>query len=309
MASDASTSPEPLIEGEVTALEAEFDSTGTYTVIRGYDQAHRLFRGRRTETYIQSTASDVATKVAQRAGLAVGKIESTSTVFDHLSQGGVTDWEFLESLAKQIGYEIAVKDGKFDFRKPQKADTAPAGGKAAAENPLVLRLGTDLLRFRVADHRRRTGQGGAGQGLGSRAEEGVRRDLAGQDDQRGAADDHPGDIAEKFGDPVYVASDVAYRTQAEVDGAAAAIAEQIAGAFAEFEGVARGNPKLYAGAAISIDNVGAPFDGKYTITTSHHRYDPIDRLHHVVLGDRSAGTQPVRADLRRRRRPDRVRAR
>ncbi len=74
---------------------------------------------------------------------------------------------------------------------------------------------------------------------------------------------------------MYVASDVAYRTQAEVDGAAAAIAEQIAGAFAEFEGVARGNPKLHAGAAISIDNVGAPFDGKYTITTSHHRYDPI----------------------------------
>ena len=29
------------------------------------------------------------------------------------------------------------------------------------------------------------------------------------------------------------------------------------------------------GAAISIDNVGAPFDGKYTITSSHHRYDPI----------------------------------
>src|SRR4051812_20089026 len=148
VASDASVAPEPLIEGDVTALEAEFDSTGTYTVIRGYDQAHRLFRGRRTESYTQSTASDVATKVAQRAGLKVGTIESTSTVFDHLSQGGVTDWEFLNSLANEIGYEIAVKDGKFDFRKPQKADTAPEGGKTAGENPLVLRLGTDLLRFR-----------------------------------------------------------------------------------------------------------------------------------------------------------------
>src|SRR5262249_49156354 len=43
--------------------------------------------------------------------------------------------------------------------------------------------------------------------------------------------------------------------------------------FAEFEGVARGNPKLRAGTAISIDNLGAPFDGKYTITTSRHRYE------------------------------------
>ena len=274
VASDASTSPEPLIEGEITALEAEFDSTGTYTVIRGYDQAHRLFRGRRTETYIQSTASDAATKVAQRAGLSVGKIESTSTVFDHLSQGGVTDWEFLESLAKQIGYEIAVKNGKLDFRKPQKADTAPAGGKAAAENPLVLRLGTDLLRFRALVTAAEQVKEVQARGWDLAQKKAFVATSPAKTTSAVLPTITPVDIAGKFNNPVYVASDVAYRTQAEVDGAAAAIAEQIAGAFAEFEGVARGNPKLFAGAAISIDNVGAPFDGKYTITSSRHRYDP-----------------------------------
>ena len=59
--------PEPLIAGEVTALEAEYDTGGTFTVIRGYDQTHRFFRGRRTESYQQMTASDIATKIAQRA--------------------------------------------------------------------------------------------------------------------------------------------------------------------------------------------------------------------------------------------------
>jgi phage protein D/phage baseplate assembly protein gpV len=275
VASDGSASPEALIQGEVTALEAEFDSTGTYTIIRGYDQAHRLFRGRRTETYTQSTASDVATKVAQRAGLSVGKVESTSTVFDHLSQAGVTDWEFLEGLAKQIGYEIAVKDGKFDFRKPQKADAAPAGGKAAAENPLVLRLGTDLLRFRSLITAAEQVKEVQARGWDLAQKKAFVATSPAKTTSAVLATINPADIAKKFGDPVYVASDVAYRTQAEVDGAAAAIAEQIAGAFAEFEGVARGNPKLFAGAAISIDNVGAPFDGKYTITTSHHRYEPI----------------------------------
>ena len=275
VATDASASPEPLIQGEVTALEAEFDSTGTYTVIRGYDQAHRLFRGRRTETYTQSTASDVATKVAQRAGLTVGKIESTSTVFDHLSQGGVTDWEFLESLARQIGYEIAVKDGKFDFRKPQKADAAPEGGQAAAENPLVLRLGTDLLRFRSLITAAEQVKEVQARGWDLAQKKAFVATAPARTTSAELATINPADIAREFGDAVYVASDVAYRTQAEVDGAAAAIAEQIAGAFAEFEGVARGNPKLHAGAAISVDNVGAPFDGKYTITTSHHRYDPL----------------------------------
>ena len=274
VATDGSNSPELLIQGEVTALEAEFDSTGTYTVIRGYDEAHRLFRGRKTESYTQSTASDVATKVAQRAGLTVGKVESTSTVFDHLSQGGVTDWEFLNSLANEIGYEIAVKDGKFDFRKPQKADTAPEGGKTAAENPLVLRLGTDLLRFRSLITAAEQVKEVQARGWDLAQKKALVATAPAKTTAAVLATYNPVDIAKKFGDPVYVATDVAFRSQAEVDTAAAAIAEQIAGAFAEFEGVARGNPKLHAGAAISVDNVGAPFDGKYTITSSHHRYDP-----------------------------------
>ena len=83
----------------------------------------------------------------------------------------------------------------------------------------------------------------------------------------------PTDLAKMFGDPVYVATDVPYRGQSEVDAAAKALAEQIAGASAEFEGIARGNPKIRAGSAITIDNLGAPFDGKYVVTSSRHVYD------------------------------------
>src|SRR5215468_9595569 len=139
--------PEQLIKGEVTALEAEFDAAGTFTIVRGYDHAHRLFRGTRTETYTQVTASDVVTTVAQRAGLQVGKIDSTSTVFDHLSQAAVTDWEFVNGLAREIGYEIAVRDGAVDFQKPPQAADAPAA-TGTTTNPLVLQQGRDLLRFR-----------------------------------------------------------------------------------------------------------------------------------------------------------------
>jgi phage protein D len=273
--SDATPGPQQLIEGEITALEAEYDATGTYTVIRGYDQANRLLRGRRTESYTQSTASDVATKVAQRAGLSIGEVESTSTVYEHLSQGGVTDWEFLDGLAREIGFEIVVKDGKFDFRKPKKADTAPEGGGGPEQqNPLVLRLGTDLLRFRSLITAAEQVKEVQARGWDLAQKKAFVATAPATTTSAVLAAYNPVDIAKKFGDPIYVATDVAYRSQAEVDTAAAAIAEQIAGAFAEFEGVARGNPKLHAGAAISVDNVGAPFDGKYTITSSHHRYDP-----------------------------------
>ncbi|WP_111765076.1 VgrG-related protein [Nakamurella deserti] len=274
--SDAATTPERLIEGEVTALEAEFDSTGTFTVIRGYDQAHRLFRGRRTESHLQCTASDVATTVAQRAGLRIGEVTATSTVFDHLSQAGVTDWEFLGGLAREIGFEVAVRDGRFYFRPPATAAAAPdPTGGGARRDPLVLRPGTDLVRFRS---------------VVTAAEQVREVEVRGWDLAQKRAliatapavttsavlpTVRPTDIAAVFGDPVHVATDTAYRTQSEVDTAAKALAEHIAGGFAEFEGVARGNPRLVAGAAVSIENVGEPFDGKYLVTSSRHRYDPL----------------------------------
>ena len=65
--------PTVLMSGEVTALEAEFDTAGTFTVIRGYDAAHRLFRGRRTEAYVQMTASDIARQVASARGYKSGR--------------------------------------------------------------------------------------------------------------------------------------------------------------------------------------------------------------------------------------------
>jgi phage protein D/phage baseplate assembly protein gpV len=272
--SKGSTTPEPLITAEVTALEAEFDATGTFTVVRGFDPAHRLFRGRRSETYMQVTASDVAKKVAQRAGLTLGTVDSTSTVFDHVSQGGVSDWEFLDGLAREVGYEVAVKDGKFEFRAPRPAQDAPAPQSQPTE-PLLLRQGTDLVRFRavvtsaeqVKEVQVRGWDVAAKKALVGTAPAKTR---AAQLTGSGVA---PTDLAKTFGDPVYVATDVPFRSQSEVDVAAKALSEQIAGASAEFEGTARGNPKISAGAAIAIDNLGAPFDGKYVVTTSRHSYD------------------------------------
>jgi len=264
--------PQKLVTAEVTALEAELDATGTFTTIRGLDPVHRLFRGRRTETYTQVTASDVAQKVAQRAGLKVGRIDSTTTVFEHVTQGGVSDWEFLDRLAREIGREVRVADGAFEFREPRPASEAPEPGASRAE-PLALRQGQDLLRFRsvvtsaqqvkevevrgwdVAEKRALVGTAPASS---------TGTELAGAS---------PAELAKAFGDPRYVASDVPYRSQAEVDAAAGALAEDIGSAFAELEGLARGNPAIHAGSAISIAGVGEPFDGRYVVTTTRHTYD------------------------------------
>ena len=103
VSSTETQTPEQLISAEVTSLEAEIGSPGSFTVIRGYDPAHRLFRGRHTKSYTQTTASDAVNQVAQRADLPSGEIKSSPTVFDHLGQFGQTDWEFLDAIAKRSG--------------------------------------------------------------------------------------------------------------------------------------------------------------------------------------------------------------
>src|SRR5262245_37084599 len=40
------TRSQPLITGEVTSIEAEYDALGGRAVVRGYDPSHRFHRGR-----------------------------------------------------------------------------------------------------------------------------------------------------------------------------------------------------------------------------------------------------------------------
>ena len=270
---DGAPAPTPLIEGEVTALESEFDAGGTFTVVRGYDQAHRLFRGRRTASYVQMTASDVAVQVARRAGLSVATVASTTTVYDHLGQAGETDWDFLARLARASGREVLVRAGSFSFTAPKAAADAPAAG-GTEPRPLVLQLGKDLLRLRSVLSSAQ--QAGTVEVRGW--DVATKKALTATAPARTTSADlptvTPAALAAAFGEAVHVATEVPFRSQAEVDEAARTLADSLAGTFAELEGVARGNPQVRAGAAISVDGLGEPFDGKYTVTTSRHRFDP-----------------------------------
>lgn len=267
---------ELVFTGEVTALEAEFDPGGTLSVVRGFDPSHRLCRGRVTESYRDATYSEIAARVARRAGLEIGQVDPHPTVHRHVSQGNVTDWQFLKALAEEIGYETGCVDGAFVFRAPPSASGAPPAGTLASEDePLQLVLGTNLLRFRATV----TAAEQVNEARVRGWDVSQKREVVGTAPARTTAVEvgvGPSELATRFGSPSYVGVDTPYGTQAEVDAAARARAERIASAFCELEGVARGNPRLRAGRAVSLGLVGSPFDGKYTLSTTRHVYDPKD---------------------------------
>jgi uncharacterized protein involved in type VI secretion and phage assembly len=265
-------SPVLLLSGEVTTLEKEVGAGGVHTVIRGFDHSHRLFRGKRVVAYVDSTAGDIVKTVASRAGLKNGQIASDGPVFSHVSQDGVNDWDFLSRLAGQAGASLAVVEGAVNFGPPTDASTAPNGAAGSGANPLILQQGKNLLYLKatvtsadqVPDVELRGWSVENKQELISIAPSATTSaDLPTV---------KPSDLATHFNSPRYVAQGMAFEQQSQYDAAAKALASSLAGAFAELEGTIRGNPTIRPGAAVTLTGLGAPFEGRYTVTSSHHDF-------------------------------------
>lgn len=266
------TKTEPLMTGEVTALEAEYDSLGGRAIVRGYDPSHRFHRGRQTQTYRNVTDSDIARTVASRVGVEIGHIDESGTAHDHVSQANLSDWEFLKQRAREIDFEITFREGKFEYRKPAAASGAPGKGDLDSKDPLQLVMGQDLLEFRP-----RVTSSEQVKEVQVRGWDPARKDKVVGVAPAAASSAQlkmtPSNLAERFGSPTFVSVDRPLASQSAADGAATALAEQIGTAFAEAIGVARGNPLLRAGKPFSVSVVAEDFAGGYVPSTTRHVFD------------------------------------
>ncbi|MHC3471805.1 VgrG-related protein [Streptomyces sp. 7R007] len=269
--SDGKGAADPLLTGEVTGLEADYDGTGTFTVIRGYDFGHRLLRQRRVAAYRNQSASDIARKLAAQDGVPVGRIESTKTVYEFISQSNVSDWDFLARLADENEMVMSVDaDGRFQFVKPKPSSGAPSPETDGDKSPFVLQAGHDILRLRAAV----TAADQVGRVEARGWDVTTKKKLtatapatANPGIQIGSS---PGEAAGKFKTAKLVETGTPYDKQSEVKFAADSLADDVTGSFAELEVVARGNPKLRPGVPVALADVGDPFEGKYTVTSVRH---------------------------------------
>ncbi len=255
-----------LLVGEVTALEPDYPAGSAPTLtIRGYDRAHRLHRGKKTRTFLQMTDSDVASKIAQEAGLRTD-VTSTSEVYEYIIQSNQTDFEFLVERGKRIGFDVYVDGRTLTFKAPQSRG-----------QPIDLEWGDKLRTFRPRlttsgqvkevvvkswDPRQKkeiVGRATRGRGTPSVGERSTGSDLAQQ----------------AFGDAgTLVVTDRPVHTQTEADNLAQSIANEISGGFIQAQGTCRGEPRLRAGSAIKLSALGDRFNGDYTVTNSTHTFSP-----------------------------------
>ncbi|MFF2147847.1 VgrG-related protein [Kitasatospora sp. NPDC058190] len=265
-----------LFTGEVTALELEVDTTGSYTVVRASAPTHRLMRGRRVKAFRNMTTADIVREVAAGAGLACGRVDSFPVVHQQLSQANVPDWDFLQFLAQESGAQVRVDDdGQLEFVRPEPASGAPAPSTPAPQSPMVLEYGRNLLELRGV----LTGVAGADTVEARGWNVTTKSALVATEPAVTSLTVQPGmspsEVTSAFPGPARLTvADTPYRTQAETTAAARSLAASVAAGFGELEAVVEGNPRLRAGTAVALGNVGAAFSGRYTATGVRHLLEP-----------------------------------
>jgi uncharacterized protein involved in type VI secretion and phage assembly len=273
--SEASPEGLPILDGEITALEASVERSRTLTIVRGYDQGHRLQRGTVTETHLDMTYGDIAAKVAERRGISKGDTGSNTVVHEAVVQWNQTDWEFLSKLAAEIGHEVVVLDGKLHLREPTDSADAPEGGDLNSEEARQLVAGRNLLHLRAVVSGAEQVEEVQVRGWDFKAKEAIEGTAKAADSARSAAaGEGAADLATKLGGGTLVRPDLSVASEEVARNAAESLVEQLGSAAAELEGVVFGNPALRAGVSVSVSNVGAPFDGKYVLTSCRHTYEP-----------------------------------
>ena len=267
------STPEVLIAGEVTALEGEYDSAGSRAIVRGYDQSHRLHTGTKSRTFMNTKDSDIASTVASDHGLSGGTIDDTKTVYDHVYQHNQSDWDFLWQRANRIGFEVAVADGKLFFRKPTQASDAPAQGDYQSSDPLQLVFGQDLIAF----YPRISAVGQVKEVKGRGWDQKNKQEITSSAPAETSSvklPTTPAGLAEAFGHSwTFTMDDSTLTTQSALDTAVKAARDRIGSSAGEAEGIARGNPKLKAGQAVSVSAVSKEFVGSYTLSKTRHVFD------------------------------------
>ncbi len=268
-----------LIAAEITAIEPTYpENMITSLVIRGYDKAHRLHRGRKSRTFLQVTDSDIFSRVASECGL-TAQVQSTSVVHPYVLQDNQTNWEFLWERARNNGYVVHAEAGKLLCHSLRNA---PPSGPS-------LEYGTILLEFRP----RLTWAGQA-----STVE------VRGWDDNRKRAVTSTasptawpnatgvrGAPAQPFGASVLGRNAMA-TTTAHADALADALKSEVEEAKLQAEGLSIGDGNIKPGSTVTLTKLGRRFSGTYLVTSARHQLhsDRSFRTEFAISGFHSGST-------------------
>lgn len=250
-----------LIDGEVTAVAVDQpEGRQPELVLTALDLSHRLGRGNRVATYLNSTYSDIVKNLAPNARLRAD-VDPASAVLTYTLQVD-SDLGLIGEMARRLGYDWWVSGRTLNFKKP------------AAGHAVGLALGKELLSFsaRASGH-------SPGKVTVVGWDNGHKQTLTGSSSANGAgapsselaqlvrAPDGP------FGPATFTAAGFGVTAQAEADDLSRSLRERMGYSAVTARGVTAGNGAIRLGGSVSVTGAG-PLSGTYPVTKVEHVYRP-----------------------------------
>jgi hypothetical protein len=248
--------------GKLTGIEGEFGGdAGPTLVVLAEDALQDLRMTRRTRTFEDSSDADVVTRIAGDHGL-TPEVDLDGPTHAALCQLNQSDLAFLRDRALPYGADVWLADG-----------TLHVGRRT--DDPIVLRLGRELLAFRVLADLAMQATEQRVAGWDPDAKEAV---LETEDQSSLGADLGPdlgggGLLGDAFGERPATTTLHRAVTTAEAKAIAKGLYLERARRFLTGSGVTNGIAELRAGRSVTLSGLGSLFDGDYRLSRVVHRFD------------------------------------
>jgi len=252
----------PMIRGEITSLDASFPSSGAATLsVGGQNILRKLKKKQETHFYKNMTDAAIVQQIAGRLRVAKGMIK-TGANYEIIKQDNRYDIVFLMELARKVGFEVTVENGRLDYKPSTNAGrkqyTLNWGQSLISFHP-VLSTAKQVETVRVMgwDYRTKSPINETSK-LKSLDAKGT-----GNPELNAIID---GSVAER--EEVIVHKPVRSKQEGRV--LAKAAHQRVAKDLITGEGMTIGLPDLRAGCRVELMNLGATFTGRYYLTASTH---------------------------------------
>jgi uncharacterized protein involved in type VI secretion and phage assembly len=254
----------PLIEGEITAIETHFsEKSQAPVIVRGYDVSHRLHRGHHNRSFQNMTDSDIVKKIAAEVGIKLGAIDNSSIPHDYVFQENQTNMAFLRERAARLGFELFIQDGKLHFRRPK------------IDGEVRLRWLTDLHSFRVkatSAEQVKAVEVRAWDYSTKRAIVSTRQqEHTLTATQNGKGSDTSTHFNGRPTNPTAIVVDQPVFSPKEADVMAQAVCDELGGQFVYADAKGEGNATIRPGRVVQLEGMGS-HSGQYYVTETRHIY-------------------------------------
>jgi len=255
-----------IFHGPISGLEADFaEAEAPVVVVFAEDALMKLRMTRRMKTYENVSDADVARSIAGEHGLSADA-DADGPTYDVVQQWNMSDLAFLRERAALIQAEVWAEDGKLCF-KSRGSRSGSALTLVGGNQLIAARIRADLAHQRSTVH------------------------VSGYDaSARGSIDEQAGDevvqaespggrtgpslLVRALGERVsHVVRDVPLETGEARAWAKAEMLRRARG-FVTVTGTTAGSPDMMVGSTLTLQRVGAPFEGGgYRVTRVRHTYD------------------------------------